>query len=202
MLARWRAKPAMSLFSQGRRPAPKSRCGRATRWPAANGMRRTIRMASHNYFLLEKFEAGVALRGTEVKSIREGQANLKDSYGLIRTARRFCSTCISVLIPTGIWPTTTRPARANCCCTGMRFASYSRRRRSRAHAHPHAALLPQRAGQVRAGGGQGQAGLGQAGDGKAARGRPRGPGGGQRQQTPDGAVRHIKNKTSIAKIVG
>lgn len=42
------------------------------------------RAASHNYFLLEKYEAGVALRGTEVKSIRSGQANLKDSYGLIK----------------------------------------------------------------------------------------------------------------------
>src|ERR1700756_5762589 len=42
------------------------------------------RIASHNYFLLEKFEAGVALTGTEVKSIRNGRANLKDSYGLIK----------------------------------------------------------------------------------------------------------------------
>ena len=47
------------------------------------------RMASHNYFLLEKYEAGVALRGTEVKSIREGQANLKDSYGLIQNGEAF-----------------------------------------------------------------------------------------------------------------
>ena len=47
------------------------------------------RAASHNYFLLEKFEAGVALRGTEVKSIREGKANLKDSYGLIKDGQAF-----------------------------------------------------------------------------------------------------------------
>ena len=47
------------------------------------------RAASHNYFLLEKFEAGVALRGTEVKSIREGKANLKDSYGLIQDDEAF-----------------------------------------------------------------------------------------------------------------
>ena len=47
------------------------------------------RVASHNYFLLEKFEAGVALRGTEVKSIREGKANLKDSYGLIKDGEAF-----------------------------------------------------------------------------------------------------------------
>jgi SsrA-binding protein len=42
------------------------------------------RIASHNYFLLEKFEAGVVLTGTEVKSIRGGLANLKDSYGLVK----------------------------------------------------------------------------------------------------------------------
>ena len=47
------------------------------------------RMAGHNYFLLDRFEAGVALRGTEVKSIREGQANLKDAYGLIQNGEAF-----------------------------------------------------------------------------------------------------------------
>src|ERR1700742_4009554 len=47
------------------------------------------RSASFNYFLLDKFEAGVALRGTEVKSIREGKANLKDSYGIIKDGEAF-----------------------------------------------------------------------------------------------------------------
>jgi|SRR4051812_19842344 SsrA-binding protein len=42
------------------------------------------RSASHNYFLLEKLEAGVMLTGSEVKSIRGGRANLKDAYGLIK----------------------------------------------------------------------------------------------------------------------
>lgn len=36
--------------------------------------------AFHEYFVLQKFEAGIALTGTEVKSLREGKANLKDSY--------------------------------------------------------------------------------------------------------------------------
>jgi SsrA-binding protein len=39
------------------------------------------RQASHNYFLLERFEAGVVLTGTEVKSAREGQVQLKEAYG-------------------------------------------------------------------------------------------------------------------------
>ena len=42
------------------------------------------RQASHYYHLLEKFEAGIELTGTEVKSVREGKANLKDGYGVVR----------------------------------------------------------------------------------------------------------------------
>lgn len=54
--------------------------------PTASGQRDASvnRAASHNYFLLEKFEAGIALRGTEVKSIRGGRSNLKDAYGLVK----------------------------------------------------------------------------------------------------------------------
>ena len=49
--------------------------------PVASGERDAAqnRAAAHNYFLLERFEAGVVLRGTEVKSIREGKANLNDA---------------------------------------------------------------------------------------------------------------------------
>ena len=56
------------------------------RQPTASGQKDASvnRNASHNYFLLEKFEAGVVLTGTEVKSIRTGKTNLKDAYGLIK----------------------------------------------------------------------------------------------------------------------
>ncbi|WP_299376769.1 SsrA-binding protein SmpB [Edaphobacter sp.] len=59
--------------------------------PVAAGQRDAAfnRSASHNYFLTDRFEAGVALRGTEVKSIREGKANLKDSYGLLKDGECF-----------------------------------------------------------------------------------------------------------------
>ena len=36
--------------------------------------------AYHDYFVIEKYEAGIELFGTEVKSIRQGQVNLKDSF--------------------------------------------------------------------------------------------------------------------------
>jgi SsrA-binding protein len=51
------------------------------------------RIASHNYFLLEKFEAGVVLSGTEVKAIRGGKANLKDSYGLVKDGELWLLNC-------------------------------------------------------------------------------------------------------------
>ncbi len=59
--------------------------------PVAMGSRDAAfnRAASHNYFLEDRFEAGVALRGTEVKSIREGKANLKDAYGLVKDGEAF-----------------------------------------------------------------------------------------------------------------
>ncbi len=42
------------------------------------------RQARFNYHIMETYEAGVALQGTEVKSIREGKVNLRDGYALIR----------------------------------------------------------------------------------------------------------------------
>jgi SsrA-binding protein len=42
------------------------------------------RRASHDYQLLESWEAGIALTGTEVKSLRNGKANISDAYGIVR----------------------------------------------------------------------------------------------------------------------
>ena len=47
------------------------------------------RKAWHDYFVEETLEAGIALVGTEVKSIRNGRANLKDSYGDIKNGEVF-----------------------------------------------------------------------------------------------------------------
>ncbi len=41
------------------------------------------RKARHDYHILEKFEAGLVLQGTEVKSLRDGRANLQDSFARI-----------------------------------------------------------------------------------------------------------------------
>jgi len=47
------------------------------------------RKARFNYFIEEEFEAGMVLRGTEVKSLREGRVNLKDSYARIKNGEVF-----------------------------------------------------------------------------------------------------------------
>lgn len=47
------------------------------------------RKAYHDYFILDTYEAGVVLLGTEVKSIREGRVNLRDSYARIESGEAF-----------------------------------------------------------------------------------------------------------------
>lgn len=40
--------------------------------------------ARFNYFVIDEYEAGIVLTGTEIKSVRNGSCNIKDSYGIIR----------------------------------------------------------------------------------------------------------------------
>ncbi len=51
------------------------------------------RQAGHFYTFLDKFEAGIELKGTEVKSIREGKVNLKDSYALVKAGQIWLINC-------------------------------------------------------------------------------------------------------------
>lgn len=53
----------------------------------------TNRKARHDYFIEEVQEAGMVLVGTEVKSLREGRANLKDSYATIKDDEVFLFNC-------------------------------------------------------------------------------------------------------------
>ncbi len=47
------------------------------------------RQAHHNYFIHDTYEAGIALTGTEVKSIRAGRANLRDAFAKIENGEAF-----------------------------------------------------------------------------------------------------------------
>ena len=80
------------------------------RKPAGQGRRAGIkivarnRKARHEYELLERVEAGIVLTGTEVKSLRNGKANLEDAYAEIdRRARSgsWAATFPSTFRPTG-----------------------------------------------------------------------------------------------------
>ena len=52
--------------------------------------------AKHNYTIIDTLEAGIVLTGTEIKSIRNGKVNLKDSYAEIKNGEVFiCSMHIS-----------------------------------------------------------------------------------------------------------
>ncbi len=57
---------------------------RSRKRKAAPGDVATNRQASYRYHLLERFECGIMLTGTEVKSLREGNAQLKDAYAAVR----------------------------------------------------------------------------------------------------------------------
>lgn len=47
------------------------------------------RRAKFDYFIEEEYEAGISLTGTEIKSIREGHCNIKDSYGIVKNGEVF-----------------------------------------------------------------------------------------------------------------
>ena len=47
------------------------------------------RRARHDYAILDTYEAGLVLTGSEVKSLRDGKANLSDSYGIVRNGEIF-----------------------------------------------------------------------------------------------------------------
>ena len=59
--------------------------------PKATGIKVAAqnRKAFHDYYVLERFEAGIELCGTEVKSIRAGTLNLKDSYCSVKDGELF-----------------------------------------------------------------------------------------------------------------
>ena len=53
----------------------------------------TNRKAHHEYFVLESIEAGIELKGTEIKSIRQGKVNLNDSYAQIKRGECILENC-------------------------------------------------------------------------------------------------------------
>ncbi len=61
----------------------------AKKKPAGEKIIAQNKTARLNYFIDDTYEAGIALVGTEVKALREGKANLKDSYALVKDGEVF-----------------------------------------------------------------------------------------------------------------
>ena len=80
------------------------------------------RKARHDYFVLEAYEAGIELAGTEVKSIRQGGVNLKDSWCSVDHGELFLKGAHK-----GISSTRTRSGCAGCSCTSRRSSASTAR---------------------------------------------------------------------------
>jgi len=98
---------------------------------AREAARRVIaenRKARHDYHVIETFESGVALLGTEVKAIREGRVNLRDSYARVEGGQVW-------MLNVHISPYSHRGYAQSCasgssCSIDMKFeSSWGRRRR-------------------------------------------------------------------------
>ena len=61
----------------------------ATKPPAGEKLIASNKKALHEYFVVQKLEAGVVLTGTEVKALRDGKANLKDAYVIFKNGEAY-----------------------------------------------------------------------------------------------------------------
>src|SRR5438128_2433020 len=81
--------PTFSAFQPSSLSALQSPSLMATKPNTGEKLIASNKKAFHDYFVLQKLEAGLSLTGTEVKSLREGHANLKDSYVLVKDGQAF-----------------------------------------------------------------------------------------------------------------
>ena len=73
--------------------------------------------AGHDYFIEARYEAGISLQGWEVKSLREGRVQIKESYVTIKGGEAFLFGAHIVPLTTASTHVTTDPAPASYCCT-------------------------------------------------------------------------------------
>ena len=81
------------------------------------------RKAFHDYFVEDRYEAGIELAGTEVKSIRAGTLNLKDAYCTVKDGEMFVHGMHISPYEKEISSIRTPCAPAGCSCTSGRSAS-------------------------------------------------------------------------------
>jgi SsrA-binding protein len=83
----------------------------------------TNKKAFHEYHIEDKFETGIALTGTEVKALREGRGNLKESYARIKDGELLLVNANISPYSCGTFITMNRKGQENCSCTGGRSTS-------------------------------------------------------------------------------
>ena len=89
----------------------------------ASGDVATNRRARHKFELLDRFECGIELLGTEVKSLREGKAQLGDAYAVIEHGEVWLRNAHIPPYAPAAARTTTPSARASCSCTATRSSA-------------------------------------------------------------------------------
>ena len=92
------------------------------------------RKARHEYFITEDYEAGIMLTGTEVKSLRKGQANIAESYASYEDGGAVADQLLHSGISRrrAVSSSMPRAASANCCCTSRKWPSSPRPSSARA----------------------------------------------------------------------
>ena len=79
------------------------------------------RRARHDYIILDTFEAGLVLTGSEVKSLRDGKANLSDAYGIVRDGQIYIINLHISVYDRASYNNHKPHGPASCCCTSVRL---------------------------------------------------------------------------------
>ena len=85
------------------------------------------RKASHEYFLEERFEAGLVLQGTEIKSIRQGHVQIRDAYISFTNDEAYVKEMHILGYEFGNRFIMMKPEYESCSCIRKRSVSCSRR---------------------------------------------------------------------------
>ena len=96
-----------------------------------NRMIANNKKAYHDYFIEDKYEAGISLAGTEVKSLRMGKCSIKESFIRIERDEVYIYGMHISHMRRAIFSTKIRCASGNCCCMTMRSVSWKHRSRKK-----------------------------------------------------------------------
>ena len=83
------------------------------------------RRARHEFHILESMEAGIALTGTEIKSIRQGGISLNEAYARVRDGELWLLGMHVPPYKQGVFRTSNRTGRVNCCCIKSRSRGWA-----------------------------------------------------------------------------